>query len=315
MNAGELREVLRPARWFRIETVALCLMTACVCPADPPPMVCDFPTSCVDSTCCEFVAEVYCAPCPRGTEPMGACSPGIFCGDAGVPTDTPPPLDGGDSGSGCGAVDAGPICRRIDDLCCDSESRYPRMGPDCSLSCEPGYSASPDACVPDPSCEPSVECDEPSECTTTFETCCGTCSEVALSDVISIRADAERDYRDAVCDGDIGCPPCAPPPHPYLVSTCNARQCRALDTRVLPLTQCTADEQCRMRATECCECGADTSPDALIGIRIDAEADYLNLVCDSDAICDDCVPIYPDTHEAFCNDVGACSVRLIGDDD
>lgn len=307
---------MREPRLFRIERVALCLVTACFCPTDPP-TICPAPVECVD-VCCDRVTEAICGdPCPRGTVESFACVPDDRCvGRDGGPF----PVDGGplpedagpdDTGTICAPTDPGPTCYAVDDPCCLADPVFPTLTRDCRYRCPEG-TAFDVSCMPDPSCEPETECEQPSECTTTAVECCAPCREHELEDVTGIRRDAESTYRDALCEDVGACPPCAPPPAPYLIATCNARACTAIDTRRLLLSQCSRDEECRVRATECCECGADTSPENLIALRIDGEGDYLNLVCDDDAICDDCVPTYPDTHEAFC-DAGTCAVRRIGD--
>lgn len=155
-------------------------------------------------------------------------------------------------------------------------------------------------------------CLQPSECVVMENTCCGVCGVPSLGDVEGVHTlDVDR-YRDALCAEPVECELCGElPGNPNLVATCNAAACQAVDLHLLPATTCASDDQCVLRTNTCCECG--TTPDAsnLIAVRADGIPDVLALLCDDDAICDDCAPTYPDSLEAFCNDAGQCDVRSL----
>ena len=66
-----------------------------------------------------------------------------------------------------------------------------------------------------------------------------------------------------------------------------------------------------MRALECCECGADVNTYNLTGVRVDAEGALTELLCDTGATCDDCVPDYG-PHVTACVDDGHCALIVGG---
>jgi hypothetical protein len=142
-------------------------------------------------------------------------------------------------------------------------------------------------------------------------TCCLPCDAVTLDDVDAVNAGRRDAHRDAVCRGDRPCPPCAPPETPNLVATCEARQCTALDLRQHAISACTRDDECRIRVPDCCDCGADVREERLIAIRADAIGEFTSIVCDSGQGCPECVPVYPDTVEAYCAPDGHCAVRRV----
>jgi hypothetical protein len=149
-----------------------------------------------------------------------------------------------------------------------------------------------------------------SDCMLADNSCCGVCSQPELGDVDAINRNESGDHYAAVCDElDPLCPGCPSLPNPWLGATCDVDVCTAFDLRESDLVTCTADADCRLRATSCCECGGDTGRDALIALAGDEFPSYLALVCDPETDCLACEPTYPDTVEAFCNDEGRCDLR------
>lgn len=156
-------------------------------------------------------------------------------------------------------------------------------------------------------------CTVPSECVFAIIDCCGPCGEPSLSDYDAINAEYLDEHHAVVCtDPDPICPGCAVMPNPELITTCDATgHCLGLDTGAEDLSLCTVDEDCRIRARDCCECGASMSYDNLIAIRTDAEAEYSDLVCDPDTGCFECAPEYPGDVQAVCDDDGHCTAWVI----
>lgn len=153
-------------------------------------------------------------------------------------------------------------------------------------------------------------CTSPSECVLLPDTCCETCGLPTADDYDGVNMARTREHRAAVCPGDPPpCLPCVPAPHPYLQATCTAGTCEALDVRQHAVSECNADADCRVRVTQCCECGGDTSPQALIAVRASAGA-YDALVCDPMAACPECEPVYPDNVRAVCGASGHCEIVI-----
>lgn len=187
-------------------------------------------------------------------------------------------------------------------------------GPCCMETAAPIGDACPDgysyACTPDPVACP--RCADNSECELALDRCCGPCGEPTLDDFDAINGEYREEHREAVCPEPEPCPECASQPNPALGATCEDSLCRGFDVRTMDLSACTADDDCRLRVTECCECGGDTSPASLIAIRADANAEYQSLVCDVETGCAGCAPVYPtDEVEAHCADDGHCDVRRL----
>lgn len=144
-------------------------------------------------------------------------------------------------------------------------------------------------------------CAQPSECVIVSVGCCTVCGTPTSSDVTAIRRDALPARRER-CK-DVGCPACAESPNPSLIATCDAGRCEVVDLQQVPaVSACLEDDDCRVRATACCECGADTSPYALIAIAVEGEAALTSFVCDRPSqACPECAPIYPDAVSASCD--------------
>ncbi|HJK90234.1 MAG TPA: hypothetical protein RMH85_20290 [Polyangiaceae bacterium LLY-WYZ-15_(1-7)] len=215
-------------------------------------------------------------------------------GDAGPDAEICPPI-------------APPTC--VDEACCVTEAPAEAV-PGCRFVCPEGYVEEP-ICEPGPGCgDFAGPCERHDECALAITDCCGPCGSPTLDAydaILTSRADA---HRDAVCPdpGGTVCPACAVMPNPELGATCDdASRCAGFDVGAMELSACEVDADCRLRVTQCCECGGDTDPFALIAIRTDAEGDYAGLVCD-DLACPECEPAYPDTVRAACGADGHCEV-------
>lgn len=135
-------------------------------------------------------------------------------------------------------------------------------------------------------------CTMTSECVVRPQSCCGACGAAIRGDAIAIRVDEQTAYAQTYCS-DASCPECFTPQDPTLLATCLAGRCSVADLLALPLTECRSNQDCKLRTTSCCECGGVIDTDSIIAIRIDAEADYVRLVCDPVQFCPSCVTPLP----------------------
>ena len=154
-----------------------------------------------------------------------------------------------------------------------------------------------------------TQCAAAGDCVVTANTCCGVCGRPTLADVTAIPRDQRAAYRDSLCEDGAICPDCASMPNPHLVPTCEAGVCGVADLEADPMTACTADDDCRLRTQDCCECGGDLG--TLVAIRTDAEGDYVAIACGEDVGCPECAPTYPADVTATC-EAGRCTVTYTG---
>ncbi len=132
-------------------------------------------------------------------------------------------------------------------------------------------------------------CDVPSQCRLRPESCCGSCGAATPTDMIALPVSEVAAYEARVCM-DVGCPECARPTDPYLLATCRARRCVAIDLHVDPLTSCTRDEECTLAPAVCCACGV-LGPEETISYN-PARGSLGSLHCDPDADCPPCAPVF-----------------------
>ncbi len=155
-------------------------------------------------------------------------------------------------------------------------------------------------------------CDAPGDCTAIVPGCCGTCTTLTADQAIALHRDRIDRYRSSECTGDEVCPGCTLPPDtpeidPDVFADCVDGRC---ELRELPQTECTDDNECVVRASECCECGANLNPEFLIAIHRDFVPEYQAALCGPTAICPACAPIYPDSVAAVCNSAGRCELVM-----
>lgn len=150
------------------------------------------------------------------------------------------------------------------------------------------------------------ECEVPTDCVVVPESCCGSCGAAARGDAVAVHTARAGDYRRSACDpvgGD--CPACFMEPDPTLVATCEAGRCVVVDLQEHPSTECAAAADCRVRAVECCECGATITPSTVVAVSDPAA--FEPLVCDPGTGCPECAPTYPDDLVPAC-EAGRCVV-------
>lgn len=188
---------------------------------------------------------------------------------------------------------------------CDNDINVPADG--CSSPC-----GDVDAGPPEP--VDYTSCEVSSECTLASTTCCGTCERGTLRDFTAVNVSMSGAHYEQVACPEVltdppVCPACAALPNPNLVATCDMGACVARDIEaVTTLTECTVDADCMLRRNECCECG-EGGMDNTIAIAVTANAELTTMLCDPDAICEDCAPSFEPILRAVC-DAGACRVRF-----
>jgi hypothetical protein len=170
------------------------------------------------------------------------------------------------------------------------------------------------ACASDhPANEPEPDftsCDVNSDCIVRSESCCGSCGAATRSDALAINKAQAAQYADMACDGDKGCPACAPLfIDPTLTATCRKGRCELVDLQKDAVTRCNSDDDCKIRTPDCCECHGDSAPGRLLGIASTAERDYAALVCDDAQACPECAAIYPPDVEVSCNAARHCATH------
>jgi hypothetical protein len=122
--------------------------------------------------------------------------------------------------------------------------------------------------------------------------------------MIALSTSEVAGYVATVCM-DVGCPECAREPDPYLLATCNAFECVAVNLHADPLTECATTADCTLAPAECCACGL-LGAGQVIAFN-PANGSIGSLTCDPDADCPPCVPDFG-TLAAVCN-AGRCEVQ------
>jgi hypothetical protein len=154
------------------------------------------------------------------------------------------------------------------------------------------------------SLRPAV-CDVPSSCVLLPESCCGRCGAATPDDMIAVHVDRVMENRSMACADPVACPECFAETDPYLLATCRAGACVALNLHVEDLTLCNTATDCVLGPRTCCDCGV-LGVDQAIAFN-PARGSLGALTCDPDADCPPCVPSF-DGIEAVC-DAGRCVVR------
>ena len=136
---------------------------------------------------------------------------------------------------------------------------------------------------------------------------CCPCGELEPRDVTSINADYAQSFFTKQCGQSVSCPAIACPTlPPRYIATCIAGLCTAVDLEDHPSTECTQPSDCRVRAAECCECGAITSVGQLVATS-DGQA-FSELVCEPQTGCPECEGVYPDEATVTCNAEQRCEL-------
>jgi hypothetical protein len=159
-------------------------------------------------------------------------------------------------------------------------------------------------------------CEQNGQCVLAADGCCASCGQPSLESRDPINREFSMQHYEAVCDQEepVDCPACEPPPAPHLGATCTEGLCEGFNIRTMELTACETNDQCRLRARSCCECGSDFNAHNLIAIREGRSADYTALVCTANTSCGQCGVQYPtDRFSAVCAPDGHCDVAYVAD--
>lgn len=152
-----------------------------------------------------------------------------------------------------------------------------------------------------------VSCSVNSDCVLRPKSCCGSCGAATREDAIAINVKTASDYSTMVCENG-GCPACYMPQDPTLLAACRGGTCEVVDLLMHASSECQTEADCRVRTTDCCECGGAMDPEHLVAISTQGDAAFSQLVCDPDASCPECAPQYPPAQLACDN--GHC--KLLG---
>jgi hypothetical protein len=153
-------------------------------------------------------------------------------------------------------------------------------------------------------------CDKHSDCSLVQSRCA--CLYLERADVTAFN----RRFQDLVTL-PVCTQRCRTLPSPYLIPTCQARTCQAIDIRAHAVSECQSVADCALRVRECCECAGNAATDAVIALPRANFAAYEALVCDDPSpVCDACLPSYPATNglgliaHMSCRD-GHCAVEAL----
>lgn len=133
--------------------------------------------------------------------------------------------------------------------------------------------------------------------------CCGYCGIESVGEFEAVNQ-AYADYNDLQCQL-VDCAYCAPPADAeQFGARCNEGSCEVFDIRQSDLSECSSDEDCRLRAgTGCCEGCGDSS---WVAISAGSERLVEALCGDGPVACPACAPAEPSGWVALCGSDGHC---------
>jgi hypothetical protein len=139
--------------------------------------------------------------------------------------------------------------------------------------------------------------------------CCGSCGAVVRGDATAVSRANVAAHRMDACPDDAACPACLMDQDPTLLATCEAGRCVVVDLQAHAATSCASSDDCRVRAVECCECGASITASTVVAVSDSSALE--GLVCDPGTGCPECLPDYPDDFGASCEG-GRCVMVFAG---
>ncbi|MCC6216480.1 MAG: hypothetical protein IT376_16580 [Polyangiaceae bacterium] len=140
-------------------------------------------------------------------------------------------------------------------------------------------------------------CTLPADCTIVPTSCCGSCGAATRGDATAIAKASYSAWMSEHCAA-VDCPACDRPSDPTLFADCVAGSCAIVDLLEHPSTACAVDSDCRLRTTECCECGGSVDRAHLVAVSSDGS--FGTLACGAPQACDDCAPTLPAGVRARC---------------
>ncbi len=162
---------------------------------------------------------------------------------------------------------------------------------------------------------PYDDCTVTSDCQIVANTCCGVCGVPTADDMAAIATRRSTEYyREVACpesiDGPVACPECLTRLNPHLVATCDMTgvrpACAQVDLGAPPYSTCSVDSDCSLATPTCCAC-SEIGLSRTIAVNSAWGRDLNSLLCDTDASCPPCVPIFDPSARAAC-EAGVCVV-------
>lgn len=156
----------------------------------------------------------------------------------------------------------------------------------------------------------TTECLAHAHCTMVAATCCGTCGEAQLDDLVGLHVEDVDDYRDSVCADNPICPACAELPRDaHLFDSCDAGTCQAHDLRTHEWSSCATLEDCVLIPKACCACNASTDPSNVVAVNKQHAEDFAYTQCEQTPLCDECAWTPPVSVQLSC-EAGHCRAVL-----
>jgi len=147
-------------------------------------------------------------------------------------------------------------------------------------------------------------CEDTSECVIDMG-CCGICGEPSLENLRAVHH-AYSSANSPECQL-VDCAFCEPEGLEQFGARCRAGQCEVYDVRQSELSECTSDDDCRLRlGLGCCE---RCSGSGWVAVSTSPE-ELARALCGEDLVaCAACAPIQPEDLGAVCGEDGHCAVR------
>jgi hypothetical protein len=209
--------------------------------------------------------------CSRGGDNEGAPDSGVAVTDVGhtAPDSGAPVVDAGTTAADAGAVvlDAGSPGRDAGTPAADAGQAPVDIGD-------------------------LLECELAMQCTLVPNQCCHPCGEPRADQLVAINRRQSQEANNRYCEGhDRNCPRCPErSPRDTLRATCLQNRCAMVDLEMPMFTTCSADTDCTMTLSMCCDSCNEHGVDDLIAVRRDQLRDVRNAYCgDRPPMCPACI--------------------------
>ncbi|MDE0883531.1 MAG: hypothetical protein OSB21_13145 [Myxococcota bacterium] len=135
-----------------------------------------------------------------------------------------------------------------------------------------------------------LECSSAMQCRLVPNQCCAPCGSPEAEQLVAVNGERASQARERYCEGQNSndCPRCPEgPPRQTLRATCLENSCTMVDLELASFTTCSADSDCTLTLSMCCDSCVPHGADDLIAVR----QDQLQNV--RDAYCGDEPPMCP----------------------
>lgn len=157
----------------------------------------------------------------------------------------------------------------------------------------------------------STDCFSTYDCELIETSCCPSCDQPTIEDVLAIARGQEELVEQEFCgENPPPCVPCEPIRNPHLFAQCVEESCQAFDLREHEDAACGSSDDCIVIPAACCACGASNSVMDVVAIHRDS-TDFQESQCETTPVCDDCAWTPPLGVSATCED-GFCALTLDG---